>query len=138
MTAPVAPIPTTEIPMSFRIWGGKTVMVLPDGSRAVARREAIVDNTMVKVLARGFRWQRLLYDGTYATIEDMAVAEKINPSYISRLMRLAYLSPTIVEAILEGRHPAQLTMKDLMEPFPLDWKEQERHFKIAAPSPWVG
>ena len=138
MTASVAPIPTTEIPMSFRIRGGKTVMVLPDGSRAVARREAIVDNTMVKVLARGFRWQRLLYDGTYATIEDMAVAEKINPSYISRLMRLAYLSPTIVEAILDGRHPAHLTMKDLMEPFPLDWKEQERHFKIAAPSPWVG
>lgn len=138
MTAPAAPIPTTEIPMSFRIRGGKTVMVLPDGSRAVARREATVDNTMVKVLARGFRWQRLLYDGTYATIEDMAAAEKINPSYISRLMRLAYLSPTIVEAILDGRHPAHLTMKDLMEPFPLDWKEQERHFKIAAPSPYVG
>lgn len=138
MTATAAPIPTTEIPMSFRIRGGKTVMVLPDGSRAVARREATVDNTMVKVLARGFRWQRLLYDGTYATIEDMAAAEKINPSYISRLMRLAYLSPTIVEAILDGRHPAHLTMKDLMEPFPLDWKEQERHFKIAAPSPCVG
>ena len=133
MTAAVAPIPTTEIPMSFRIRGGKTVMVLPDGSRAVARREAIVDNTMVKVLARGFRWQRLLYDGTYATIEDMAAAEKINPSYISRLMRLAYLSPTIVESILDGRHPAHLTMKDLMEPFPLDWAAQERHFRTHHP-----
>ena len=89
MTKPTAPIPPTEIPMTFRLRGGKTVMVLPDGSRVVARREATIDNTMVKVLARGFRWQRLLYDGTYATIEDMAAAEKINPSYISRLLRLA-------------------------------------------------
>lgn len=133
MKASTAPIPTTEIPMSFRIRGGKTVMVLPDGTRAVAQREATVDNTMVKVLARGFRWQRLLYDGTYATIEDMAAAEKINPSYISRLMRLAYLSPTIVEAILDGRHPAHLTMKDLMQPFPLEWAAQERQFLAQRP-----
>lgn len=133
MKASTAPIPTTEIPMSFRIRGGKTVMVLPDGTRAVAQREATVDNTMVKVLARGFRWQRLLYDGTYATIEDMAAAEKINPSYISRLMRLAYLSPTIVEAILDGRHPAHLTMKDLMQPFPLEWSAQERQFLADRP-----
>ena len=133
MKASTAAIPTTEIPMSFRIRGGKTVMVLPDGTRAVAQREATVDNTMVKVLARGFRWQRLLYDGTYATIEDMAAAEKINPSYISRLMRLAYLSPTIVEAILDGRHPAHLTMKDLMQPFPLEWAAQERLFLAHRP-----
>ena len=133
MTKPTAPIPPTEIPMTFRLRGSKTVMVLPDGSRAVARREATIDNTMVKVLACGFRWQRLLYDGTYATIEDMAAAEKINPSYISRLLRLAYPSPTIVEAILDGRHPAQLTMKDLMAPFPLDWAAQERQFLAARP-----
>lgn len=129
MTHPETATPlTTDIPMTFRIRGGKTVMVLPDGSRAVARREATIDNTMVKVIARGFRWQRLLYEGAYATIEDMAAAEKINPSYISRIMRLAYLAPAIVEAILEGRQPAHLTMKDLMAPFPLDWTEQERHF----------
>lgn len=129
MTHPETATPlTTDIPMTFRIRGGKTIMVLPDGSRGVARREATIDNTMVKVIARGFRWQRLLYQGAYATIEDMAAAEKINPSYISRIMRLAYLAPTIVEAILEGRQPAHLTMKDLMAPFPLDWAEQERHF----------
>ena len=48
-------------------------------------------------------------------------------------MRLAYLSPTIVESILDGRHPAHLTMKDLMEPFPLDWAAQERHFLAHRP-----
>ena len=92
----------------------------------MVRREATTDNTMIKVIARGFRWQRLLYDGTYATIEDLAAAEKINPSYVSRILRLAYLSPTVVQAILEGSHPAWLTMKDLLRPLPSDWAEQER------------
>lgn len=128
MTAQPAPINATDIPMTFRARGGKTVMVLPDGARAVAKREATIDNTMVKVLARGFRWQRLLTDGTYATIEDLAPAEKINPSYVSRVLRLAYLSPKVVQAILDGKHPAWLTMKDLMAPFPVDWRLQEKKF----------
>lgn len=118
----------THIPMTFRPRGGKTVIVMPDGSRGVARREATIDNTMIKVIARGFRWQRLLYDGTYATIEDLAAAEKINPSYISRILRLAHLSPKVVEAILDGSHPAWLTMRDLLEPFSTDWREQEQMF----------
>jgi hypothetical protein len=117
---------TTHIPMTFRPRGGKTVIVLPDGSRGLARREATIDNTMIKVIARGFRWQRLLYAGTYATIEDLAAAEKINPSYVSRILRLAYLSPKVVQAILDGSHPAWLTMRDLLEPFPMDWREQEQ------------
>ena len=117
---------TTHIPMTFRPRGGKTVIVLPDGSRGLVRREATIDNTMIKVIARGFRWQRLLSDGTYATIEDLAAAEKINPSYVSRILRLAYLSPKVVQAILDGSHPAWLTMRDLLEPFPMDWREQEQ------------
>ncbi len=116
----------TDIPMSFRPRGGRTVIVLPDGSRGVVRREATIDNTMIKVIARSFRWQRLLYDGTYATIEDLAAAEKINPSYVSRILRLAYLSPVVVQAILDGKHPAWLTMRHLLEPFPTDWKQQEK------------
>jgi hypothetical protein len=112
--------------MAFRSRGGKTVIVLPDGSRGVVRREATIDNTMVKVIARAFRWQRLLYNGTYATIEDLAIAEKINPSYISRVLRLAFLSPKVVQAILDGKQPAWLTMKDLLRPHPNNWPEQER------------
>ena len=55
----------TDIAMKFRIRGGKTVMVLPDGSRAIERKDAIVDSTMVKIIARGHRWHRLLADGAY-------------------------------------------------------------------------
>ncbi len=118
----------TEVAMTFRLRGGKTAMVLPDGTRAVQQREATVDNTMIKVIARGFRWHKLLYERIYATIEDLAEGEKINPSYVSRVMRLAYLSPAIVETIVEGKQSAYLTMKDLLGPFPVDWGEQEGHF----------
>ena len=116
---------TMQIPMTFRSRGGKTVIVLPDGSRGIAQREATIDNTMIKVIARGFRWQRLLVSGTYTTIEDLAAAEKINPSYVSRILRVALLSPKIVQAILEGKQPTCITMKDLLQPLPLEWFEQE-------------
>ena len=48
-------------------------------------------------------------------------SENISPSFVSRILRLAYLSPTLVEAILDGKYPAHLTMNDLMELFPMDW-----------------
>lgn len=122
------PHAVTELAMNFRIRDGKKVMILPDGTRAVMRREATIDNTMVKVLARGFRWRRLLESGEYSSIDALAAAEKIESSYVCRILRLAHLAPSIVEAILDGRHPPQLTMKDLMKPFPLDWREQELRY----------
>ena len=118
----------TEIPMTFRKRSGRAIIVLPDGGRAVQRREALVDNSMVKILARAHRWHRKLFDGSYSSIDELADAERINPSYVSRVLRMAYLSPAIVEAILDGQFPTHLTMKDLMEPFPMDWTAQREHF----------
>lgn len=97
--------------MNFRIRDGKTVMVMPEGARAIERSAATVNNTMVKVIAWGFRWQRLLADGIFNTIDDPADSERINASYVSRVLRLTFLAPELVESILGGRHPAHLTMK---------------------------
>ena len=84
--------------------------------------------SMVKLIARGHRWHRKLFDGTHASIADIAKSENISPSFVSRILRLAYLSPVLVEAILDGKYPAHLTMKDLMEPFPMEWELQREHF----------
>jgi len=119
---------TTKIPMTFRRRAGKAVIVLPNGERAVARREALIDNAMVKLIARGHRWHRKLFDDTHASIADIAKSENINPSFVSHILRLAYLSPTIVEAILSGQFPAHLTMKRLFAPFPMEWGRQREHF----------
>ena len=83
--------------------------MLPNGSRAIEQREALIDNAMVKLLARGHRWHRKLFDGTHASIEDLAKSENISPSFVSRILLLAYLSPALVEAILVGKYPTQLT-----------------------------
>ena len=62
----------------------------------------------------------------FATIDELTAAEKINSSYVSRLLRLTLLSPVIVEAILDGRQPEGMTLPGLMEPFPVEWGSQQR------------
>ena len=60
----------------------------------------------------------------YATIREIAVAEKINESYVGRILRLTLLAPNIVEAIMVGRHRAGLQLDDLLHRFPVAWQEQ--------------
>jgi hypothetical protein len=83
-----------------------------------------VDSTLLKALARGFRWRKLLETADFATIEEIAEAERINPSYVSRVLRMTLLAPEIVEAILAGRQPEGLTMAKAMQPFPVEWIKQ--------------
>ncbi len=67
--------------------------------------------------------------GQYGTIDELAAAEKINSSYVSRLLRLTLLSPDIVQTILDGRQPEGMTLPGLMEPFPVEWEMQQSHAK---------
>ena len=69
---------------------------------------------MVKALARAFRWRKLLETGIFGTIEELAAAEKINASYVSRILRMTLLAPDIVEAILDGRHTCDMSLAKLM------------------------
>ena len=48
------------------------------------------------------------------------------PTYVSRILRLTLLAPEIVEAILDGRQPAELQLDDLLAGFPLEWEGQRR------------
>ena len=117
---------TVRIPISIRRRGGRRLVLAPDGTNvttaAVCRR---IDNAMVKAIARAFRWREMLENGTHATIAEIAAVEKINESYVGRVLRLTLLAPDIVEAILGGRQPAELTLAVLMRPFPVEWKAQE-------------
>ena len=65
-------------------------------------------------------------NGTHATIKEIAAAEKINESYVGRVLRLTLLAPDIVEAILSGRQPADMTLAVLMRPFAVKWTEQRK------------
>ena len=115
---------SVEVPMTFKLRGGRKVIILPDGTQGNPLPKATIDNTLVKAIARAFRWQAMLDKGTYGCIEDIARAERINGTFVGRIVRLALLAPDIVEAILAGRQPAKLTLKGLMAPFPVEWERQ--------------
>jgi hypothetical protein len=80
---------------------------------------------MIKALARAFRWRKLLETGAFATVQEIAAAEKLNASYVGRVLRLTLLAPDIIEAILDGRQPAGLTLASLMQPFAVGWEAQK-------------
>lgn len=122
---------SVAIPMTFKKRGGRKVIVLPDGTLGNPVPTATIDNTLVKLIARAFRWQRLLENGTYGCLDEIAKAERIGPSFVSRVVRLALLAPDIVEAILAGKQPASLTVKDLMAPFPVEWSGQRVQLGMA-------
>jgi hypothetical protein len=115
---------TVHVPMTFRKRGGRKQIIAPDGQPSWAPPRARIDNTMVKALARAFRWRRMLENGAVVTVREIAAAEKINESYVSRVLRLTLLAPEIVEAILDGRRASEMTLPGLLGPFPAEWEEQ--------------
>jgi hypothetical protein len=79
---------------------------------------------MVKAIARAHRWRRMLESGEYASVTELAAAEKINQSYVCRVLRLTLFAPDIVEGIINGWQQPDLSLATLMRPFPAVWREQ--------------
>jgi hypothetical protein len=115
-----------RIPMRFQCRGGRKRIVAPDGSAIVPSSKPQPDGTLVKALARAHRWRRMLEGGEHGTLAEMADAERISRSYVSRILRLTLLAPDIVERILDGRPMAGLPQ--LLRPFPVEWERQRERF----------
>lgn len=116
---------TVRVPIAIRTRGGRKLVLAPDGAEVTAAPiTRHIDSAMVKAIARAFRWRDLLESGECATIREIANAEKINESYVGRILRLTLLAPEIVEAILGGRQSAKLQLDGLMRRFPVEWPEQ--------------
>ena len=109
---------TVSVPFAIRKRGRRKLVITPDGMTTSQAPRTRIDSALLKALARGFRWRKLLETGHFATIEEIAKAENINPSYVSRLLRMTLLAPETVEAILAGTQPAGLTRAKVMLPFP--------------------
>ena len=126
--APLAATPerllTVCVQFRVRPRGGRVKIVAPDGQVEQHPTPPRPDNAMVKAVARGFRWRKLIETGVHASVADVARAENISDSYVSRHLRLTLLSPALVEAILNGRQPETVTLPRLLSPFPILWTEQ--------------
>lgn len=112
---------TVQIPFRVIKRGGRKEIQLPEGTA----RPRQTDSTLVKALARAFRWKRMLDSGEFTTITELAQLEGITPSYITRVMRLTLLAPDLVEAILDGTQGPEVTLAQVLEPFPLSWEAQQ-------------
>ena len=97
----------------------------PEGVSGTTTTRTRADPAMVKALARAFRWKRLLEAGRYSSISEIAAAETIDRGYVGSILRLTLLAPNIVEAIMDGRQPTDLGLSTLLEPFPLNWVDQQ-------------
>ncbi len=72
--------------------------------------------------------KRLLDDGKYRSAGQIADAEGVSRSFVSRLLRLTLLAPDIVETILEGTQPKGVQLEDLTRAMSSGWEEQRRLF----------
>lgn len=122
--APVPDTVTLHVPFRIVKRGGRKEMQLPEGAAHSPR----ADNTLVKALARAFRWKRMLESGEFATIAELAEREGIAPSYMTRVLRLTLLAPDTVEAILDGKRGPEVTLARVLEPFPAAWNEQRQRY----------
>lgn len=117
---------TIRVPMTFRQFGGRKQVYTPAGGAPWVPASARISNTLVKAVVRAHQWRDLLESGKYSTVREMAKAEKINESYLCRVLRLTSLAPSIVQSIVDGRQPENLSMEAVLSPAPVEWKAQEQ------------
>lgn len=127
---------TVTVPLTIRRRGGRKQIVGPDGAQVqggeggghdVAFTRG--DPALVKALARGFRWRRMLEEGRYASIRELAAAEGVDRAYVGRVLNLTLLAPTVVEGLLAGGSCGAPKVSPLSVTPPQRWTEQ---------SEWVG
>jgi DNA invertase Pin-like site-specific DNA recombinase len=111
--------------IAFKRRGTETKLVLPGLAQQNDRSRR--DPALIKAIARGRTWFEELATGRARSLQELAERDGITRRYIRRLVGLAFLSPHLVEAILQGRQPVELTATRLTEiDLPLDWTEQRR------------
>jgi hypothetical protein len=99
---------TVVVPLSIRRRGGRKQIIGPDGApvRAGGDGAGVAttrgDPALVKALARAFRWRRMLEEGRYASIRELAAAESVDRAYVGRVLNLTLLAPEVVVAVLDG------------------------------------
>lgn len=118
---------TVRVPIKIRRRPGRKMMVMAPltagGDAAITTR---ADPALLKALARAFRYQKLLDKGRYASISEMATAEKLERGYLGSLLRLTLLAPDIVQGILDGRAPEEMSLPRMLDGFSLNWAEQAK------------
>ena len=116
---------TVSIPIKIRRYSGRRQVVVPQGISTTLTGEHAPTALQI-ALARGHRWLRQIESGKVTNISEIAKQEKIDRSYISRMVNLTTLAPDIVASILDETLPENVSLFDLAVDTPLSWEDQRK------------
>lgn len=110
------------IPFTIRRRNGRPRILPPEN--AFEQQTRTQDPHILKALGRAWAWRRRLESGEATTVHDIAKAERVTDRFVSRTMRLAYLSPDVLERLLVKREPPAISWSDLVDATYFPWVEQ--------------
>ena len=111
------------IPLTIRRRNGRPRILPPANIEPAEPRTQ--DPHVLRAIACVWSWRRKIEIGEVATIHDIAIAEKVSERFVTRTMRLAHLSPIVLERLVAHRRPCSLSIKDLIAAAERPWCEQE-------------
>jgi hypothetical protein len=113
-----------DVPMRLKKRAGRKEVILPDAFNDANAARMPHQEALVVALARAYRWQKLLDDGEFKSVSDLAREIGLDVSFAARLLRLTLLAPDIVEDVLMGEEPDGLSLTALTKQLPVAWTRQ--------------
>ena len=110
------------VPLKLRKKNGRPKIMPP--ADYLPSEDQTQDPHILRAIGRAWAWRRRLETGGATTIHDIAEAEKVTDRFVSRMLRLAYLSPDVLERLVIARDPPSVSVIDLITAVNLPWAEQ--------------
>jgi hypothetical protein len=110
------------IPLTLRKRNGRPKILPPEDAGLPGSHGQ--DPHVLRAIARAWKWRRQLEEGEALTLRDIAVAEMLSEAYVGRTLRLAYLAPQVLEALVVKRRPPAISINEMVEVAKLPWGEQ--------------
>ena len=130
---------TVTIPLTIRRRGGRKQIIGPDGAQVRDDGAGVAttrgDPALVKALARGFRWRRMLEEGRYASIRELAAAEGVDRSYVGRVLNLTLMRPDLVQKVLDADARTDIMLTGAINLVKDEWSRQMIHAQPTEPDP---
>ena len=125
----------TFVPLAIKRRHSSKLIVPPVGTVAVKTTSSF-DLPLIRTLGKAFYWQKMIDTGEVANASELARRFKLEPGWVSEVLRMTRLAPDIIRAILEGQQPRHLNlhaMRGWQVEVPLDWDAQRRLFEFIPP-----
>jgi len=122
LTAQTATSIRVVIPLTLRKRNGRPKILPPEDAGLPGSQGQ--DPHVLRAIVRAWKWRRQLEEGEASTLQDIAGKERVSERFIGRMIRLAYLAPEVLEALVVKRRPPAISINEMVELAKLPWGEQ--------------